>query len=481
MIIEQIYTGCLAQGAYYIQSGNEAAIIDPLRETKPYIEKAALSDVSIKYIFETHFHADFVSGHVDLGKQTGAPIIYGPNANPTFKAQIAKDGDTYKIGDLTIKVLHTPGHTMESTSYLLLDKEGNETALFSGDTLFIGDVGRPDLAQKAAHITQEELAGALFDSLREKIMPLNDNIIVYPAHGAGSACGKNMSKETTDTLGNQKKTNYALRHDMTKAEFIKEVTDGLMPPPAYFPLNVKMNREGYDSFEDVIEKGTNALDPKAFEVLANEMNAILLDTRDAQIFAQAFIPNSINIGIDGNFAPWVGALIPDIKQEILIITDEGREEEVITRLARVGYDNAIGYLSGGIKAWMSIGKKVDKIDVITSDELAKRINEEDGINILDVRKESEYNAEHLLNAAHIPLDYLNEGMNKLNKSETYYVHCAGGYRSMIFNSILRSRGFNHLIDIEGGFKAIKESEKLEISPYVCPSTMKKEKINKTIN
>ncbi|SMD03167.1 MBL fold metallo-hydrolase [Pedobacter nyackensis] len=476
MIIEQIYTGCLAQGAYYIQSGNEAAIIDPLRETKPYIEKAAASDATIKYIFETHFHADFVSGHIDLAKQTGAPIIYGPDANPTFKAQIAKDGDTYKIGDLTIKVLHTPGHTMESTSYLLIDKHGNETALFSGDTLFIGDVGRPDLAQKAVHMTQEELAAMLFDSLRQKIMPLNDDIIVYPAHGAGSACGKNMSKETTDTLGHQKKTNYALRADMTKSEFIKEVTNGLTPPPAYFPLNVKMNREGYDAFEHVLKKGTQALDPKAFEILANETNAILLDTREAQVFGQAFIPNSINIGIDGNFAPWVGALIPDIKQEILIIAEKGREEEIVTRLARVGYDNAIGYLSGGIEAWMSDGKEIDKVEVITSAELALKIEVENGINILDVRKKSEYYAEHLLDAENIPLDYLNEGMNKLDKNKTYYVHCAGGYRSMIFNSILRARGFNQLVDIKGGYNAIKESGKLEVSPYVCPSTMKTEKL-----
>jgi hydroxyacylglutathione hydrolase len=471
MIIDQIYTGCLAQGAYYIQSGNEAAIIDPLREINPYLEKAKANQASIKYVFETHFHADFVSGHIDLSRQTGAPIIYGPNANPSFDAYIAKDGEEFKIGELTIRVLHTPGHTMESTSYLLLDAQGNQKALFSGDTLFIGDVGRPDLAQKAAHMTQEELAGVLFDSLRTKILPLNDDIIVYPAHGAGSACGKNMSKETTDTLGNQKKTNYALRADMTREEFIMEVTYGLAPPPAYFPLNVKMNREGYESFETVLAKGTQALDPEAFEAAANETNAILLDTRDPEVFAAGFVPNSINIGIDGGFAPWVGSLIPDIQQEILIIADEGREEEVVTRLARVGYDHAIGYLKGGIKAWINAGKEIDKIESIDADELAKRITDNENAGILDVRKNTEHYSEHLLDSKNVPLDYINDSMSQLDKSKTYYVHCAGGYRSMIFNSILRARGFNKLIDIKGGFKALKESGKFKISPYVCASTM----------
>ncbi len=470
MILEQIYTGCLAQGAYYIQSGNEAAIIDPLRETKPYLDKASANGATIKYVFETHFHADFVSGHLDLSKQTGAPIVYGPNANPTFKAYIAKDNEEFKLGDLTIRVLHTPGHTMESTSYLLVDENGKETALFSGDTLFIGDVGRPDLAQKAAHMTQEELAGILFDSLRNKIMPLSDDIIVYPAHGAGSACGKNMSKETTDTLGNQKKFNYALRADMTRDEFIKEVTHGLTPPPAYFPLNVQMNREGYESIEKVLEKGTHALDPETFETAANQTGAILLDTREPQTFARAFIPNSINIGIDGSFAPWVGALIPDIKSEILLITDPGREEEVVTRLARVGYDHSIGYLKGGIDAWRAAGKELDHIESITAAELADRMKDSP-VNILDVRKESEHFAEHILNSENVALDYVNENMSQVDKDKTYYVHCAGGYRSMIFNSIMRARGYDNLIDVKGGFKAIKESEKFELSPYVCPSTM----------
>ncbi|HEY0899711.1 MAG TPA: MBL fold metallo-hydrolase [Sphingobacteriaceae bacterium] len=472
MILEQIYTGCLAQGAYYIQSGNEAAIIDPLREIKPYLEKASANGATIKYVFETHFHADFVSGHVDLSKQTGAPIIYGPNANPTFDAYIAKDNEEFKLGDLTIRVLHTPGHTMESTSYLLIDETGKETALFSGDTLFIGDVGRPDLAQKAAHMTQEELAGTLFDSLRNKIMPLSDDIIVYPAHGAGSACGKNMSKETTDTLGNQKKFNYALRANMTRDEFIKEVTHGLTPPPAYFPLNVKLNREGYENIDTVLEKGTQALTPEAFETAANETGAIMLDTRDPQTFAQGFIPNSINIGIDGSFAPWVGALIPDIKSEILLITDPGREEEVVTRLARVGYDYSIGYLKGGIDAWKAAGKEVDHIESITPEELADRIANGAEVNILDVRKDSEHFAEHLLDAENVALDYVNENMSQVDKDKTYYVHCAGGYRSMIFNSILRARGYDKLIDIKGGFKALKESGKFDVSAYVCPSTMK---------
>ncbi|MBC8985298.1 MBL fold metallo-hydrolase [Pedobacter sp. N36a] len=472
MTIEQIYTGCLAQGAYYIQSGNEAAIIDPLREVAPYIEKSLANHATIKYVFETHFHADFVSGHVDLSKQTGAPIIYGPNAKPTYQAHIAKDGEIFKLGDISIKVLHTPGHTMESTSYLLFDELGKETALFSGDTLFIGDVGRPDLAQKAAQMTKEDLAGILFDSLRKKIMPLSDDIFVYPGHGAGSACGKNMSKETTDTLGHQKLSNYALRSDMTREEFIKEVTDGLTPPPAYFPLNVKMNREGYDSFETVLKKGTQALTPEEFELIANETGALLLDTRAAQIFASAFVPNSINIGIDGNFAPWVGTLIPDIQQQILVIADDGREEEVVTRLSRVGYDHAVGYLKGGIESWIKSGRAIDQIQSITAKELANRFDKTP-LNILDVRKASEYFSEHLLNAENTPLDYINDVMAKLDKAKTYYVHCAGGYRSMIFNSILRARGFDHLIDIKGGFKAIKESEKLEVSDYVCPSKMTK--------
>jgi len=470
MVIEQIYTGCLSQGAYYIQSLNEVAIIDPLREVGPYVEKARANGAAIKYVFETHFHADFVSGHLDLSKQTGAPIVYGPNANPTFNAYVARDNEEFKIGDITIRVLHTPGHTMESASYLLFDEMGKASALFSGDTLFIGDVGRPDLAQKAAHLTQEELAGILFDSLRTRIMPLDDDIIVYPAHGAGSACGKNMSKETADTLGNQKKANYALRPDMTREEFIKQVTKGLPPPPAYFPLNVKMNKDGYNSFESVLEKGTRSLSPGAFEEAASETGTVLLDTRDPQVFAMGFVPNSINIGIDGSFAPWVGTLIPDVKQDLLLITDEGREEEVVIRLARVGYDNAIGYLKGGIAAWKAAGKEIDKIESISADELSQRAAAGAEINILDVRKDNEHSAEHVIGSENVALDYLNHSMGMIDKNKTYYVHCAGGYRSMIFNSILKSRGYNKLIDIQGGFIALKKSGKFKISPYSCTLT-----------
>ncbi len=471
MKIEQIYTGCLAQGAYYIQSENEVAIIDPLREVNPYIEKAKANGAQIKFVFETHFHADFVSGHLDLSKASGAPIIYGPTAQPGFEAYIAKDGEVFTLGKVKIKVLHTPGHTMESTCYLLIDENGKETALLSGDTLFIGDVGRPDLAQKAAHLTQEELAGTLFDSLRSKVMTLPDDVIVYPAHGAGSACGKNMSKETSDTLGNQKKFNYALRANMTREEFIKEVTDGLMPPPAYFPENVRMNKMGYESIDQVLEKGTRALSPAEFEAAANETGAILLDTRDAQTFAKGFIPNSINIGLNGSFAPWVGALIPDIKQEILIIDEEGREQEVVTRLARVGYDHAIGFLKGGVEAWKKAGFEMDTIESIDADELAKRQKADPSIHILDVRKHSEHYSEHIIGAENVPLDFINDNMSAIDKDKTYHVHCAGGYRSMVFISILKARGFDKLIDVKGGFKAIKDSGKFKVSDYVCPSTL----------
>ena len=471
MKIEQIYTGCLAQGAYYIQSENEVAIIDPLREVNPYIEKAKANDAQIKFVFETHFHADFVSGHLDLSKASGAPIIYGPTAQPGFDAYIAKDGEVFTLGKVKIKVLHTPGHTMESTCYLLIDENGQETALFSGDTLFIGDVGRPDLAQKAAHLTQEELAGTLFDSLRSKVMTLPDDVIVYPAHGAGSACGKNMSKETSDTLGNQKKFNYALRGNMTREEFIKEVTDGLMPPPAYFPENVRMNKMGYESIDQVLAKGTRALSPAEFEAAANETGAILLDTRDAQTFAKGFIPNSINIGLNGSFAPWVGALIPDIKQEILIIDEECREQEVVTRLARVGYDHAIGFLNGGVEAWKKAGYELDSIESIDADELAKRQEADPSIHILDVRKHSEHYSEHIIGAENLPLDFINDNMSAIDKDKTYHVHCAGGYRSMVFISILKARGFDKLIDVKGGFKAIKDSGKFKVSDYVCPSTL----------
>jgi len=470
MKIEQIYTGCLAQGAYYIESDGEAAVIDPLREVQPYIDKANKDNSKIKYVFETHFHADFVSGHLDLSQKTGAPIVFGPTAKPNFEAVTATDGQEFKLGKVTIKVLHTPGHTMESCCFLLIDETGKETGLFSGDTLFIGDVGRPDLAQKViAELTQEKLAAHLYDSLHNKILPLNDDIIVYPAHGAGSACGKNMSKETTDTLGHQKKTNYALQ-PMSKEVFMKELLTGLTPPPAYFPLNVLMNIQGYDSIDEVLKRGQQALSPAAFEAAANETSAFILDTRDPLTFARGFIPNSVNIGIDGNFAPWVGALIPDIKQEILLVTDEGREEEVITRLARVGYDYTMGYLKGGFEAWKEAGYETDTIKSVTVEELAA-IAENDPINILDVRKKSEYDSEHVMGAENAPLDYINDSMLLVNKDKTYYVHCAGGYRSMIFNSILRARGYENLVDIQDGITAIKESGKFRVSDYVCPTTM----------
>lgn len=471
MKIEQIYTGCLAQGAYYIESEGEAVVIDPLREVNAYLEKAAKDKAQIKYVFETHFHADFVSGHLDLSKKTGAPIVYGPTASPTFEAHVATDNEEFKVGKLTFRVLHTPGHTMESTCYLLIDENGKELALFSGDTLFIGDVGRPDLAQKAASMTQEQLAETLFDSLRNKVMTLPDDIIVYPAHGAGSACGKNMSKETSDTLGHQKETNYALRANMTKAEFVKEVTSGLLPPPAYFPLNVAMNKHGYDSIDEVLQRGTHALSPRAFEVAANETGALVLDTRNPQLFSEGFVPNSINIGIDGGFAPWVGAMIPDIKQEILLVTDPGREEEVVTRLARVGYDYCIGYLDGGFDAWKNAGMEVDQIERVSAEELAEIMANNPDVPVFDVRKKSEYQSEHIVDVENAPLDFINESMLQMPKDKPAYVHCAGGYRSMIFASILRARGYDNLIDVAGGFKAIKDSGKFQVSDYVCPSTL----------
>jgi glyoxylase-like metal-dependent hydrolase (beta-lactamase superfamily II)/rhodanese-related sulfurtransferase len=471
MKVEQIYTGCLAQGAYYIESEGEVAVIDPLREVAPYIERALKDGAKIKYVLETHFHADFVSGHIDLAKETGATIVYGPTASPAFNAHIAKDNEELILGKLKIRVLHTPGHTMESSCFLLIDENGKETGLFSGDTLFIGDVGRPDLAQKVkAELTEELLAEHLFHSLRNKIMPLSDDIIVYPAHGAGSACGKNMSKETTDTLGHQKATNYALRPDMTMQEFKKELLTGLVEPPAYFPLNVLMNIQGYDSISDVLKRGQHALSPAAFEAAANETGALVLDTRASEVFAKGFIPNAINIGIDGNFAPWVGAMIPDIKQQILVVAEPGREEEIVTRLARVGYDYCIGYLEGGFDAWKNAGQEVDMIQQVTVDELAE-IMKDGNVHLLDVRKKSEYDSEHVIDAENAPLDFINDSMLQINKNNTYYVNCAGGYRSMIFNSTLRARGYNNLIDVAGGFKAIKESNKFKVTDYVCPSTM----------
>ncbi len=470
MNIEQIYTGCLAQGAYYIESNGEVAIIDPLREVQPYLDRAKANNATIKYIFETHFHADFVSGHVTLSKQTNAPIIYGPNAETSFDSVIARDGQEFKVGDVTIVVLHTPGHTMESTTYLLRDVNGKDHAIFSGDTLFLGDVGRPDLAQKAATMTQEDLAGILYDSLRTKIMTLADDVIVYPAHGAGSACGKNLSKETVGTIGGQKQNNYALRFDMTKEEFVKEVTNGLLPPPQYFPLNVKMNKEGYEDVQEVIKRGTHALSPKEFEAAANDTDALVLDVRHQDEFAKGHIPRSIFIGIDGGFAPWVGALIGDTKQKILLITPEGREEETITRLSRVGFDHTIGYLNGGFETWKKAAMEYDTVNSILASQFKNEIASNTDIVVFDVRKPGEFTSEHIENAYNAPLDFLNSHLEKFPTNKSSYVHCAGGYRSMIAVSILKSRGIHNLIDVQGGFAAIKK-EGIAVTNYVCPTTL----------
>lgn len=456
MKIEQIYTGCLSQGAYYIESQGEVAIIDPLRETAPYITKASNDKARIKYIFETHFHADFVSGHVELAAKTGATIVYGPGAKTEYEIHEAFDGETFQIGNVKMKVLHTPGHTMESATYLLLDEKGKEYAIFSGDTLFIGDVGRPDLAQDSV-ISQDDLAGFLFDSLREKIMPLPDHVIVYPAHGAGSACGKSMSNETTDLLGNQKKTNYALRADMSKQEFIDEVTEGLLAPPQYFAGNVLMNKTGVKTLDEVLEKGCVALDPEIFETITNQREALVLDTRSAQDFAIGHIPNAIFIGIDGGFAPWVGALIPDLKQPILFVADKGKEEEVVTRLSRVGYDNTLGYLEGGMEAWEKANKEIDTVKSISAIAFATQFKP-GKTKVLDVRKESEYNNQHMVGVRNFPLSRINENMGEVNTNDHYHIHCAGGYRSMIAASILKSRGIHNIVDIAGGFNAIKATK-----------------------
>jgi glyoxylase-like metal-dependent hydrolase (beta-lactamase superfamily II)/rhodanese-related sulfurtransferase len=469
MKVEQIYTGCLAQGAYYIESQGEVAIIDPLREVKPYLEKLEREGAKLKYVLETHFHADFVSGHLDLAKATGATIVFGPTAKPGFEVHSAKDGEVLSLGKVKIKVLHTPGHTMESTTYLLINEDGKPYAIFTGDTLFLGDVGRPDLAVKS-NLTEEELAAHLYDSLRNKIMTLPDDVIVYPGHGAGSACGKSMRSETVGSLGEEKATNYALKADLTKEAFIKEVTTGLLPPPGYFPKNVAMNKMGYESIHEVLNRGLQALNPQAFEAAANETGALLLDTRDPETFAKGFIPNSINIGIDGSFAPWVGALIADIKQPILLIAPEGREEEVVTRLARVGYDHAIGYLKGGVEAWKQAGFDTDHIRSISPEQFADIYQSADPL-VIDVRKPGEFSAEHVEGAKSIPLDFLNDHMAEFTKDQDQYLHCAGGYRSMIAASILKARGFDNVINVQKGFKGIKETS-VPTTNYVCPSTLK---------
>ena len=471
MKIEQIYTGCLAQGAYFITSNGEAAIIDPLRETQPYLDRLKREKVKLKYIFETHFHADFVSGHIDLSKATGAPIVYGPNAACEFDAISATDGQLFEVGNIKIKVLHTPGHTMESTTFLLIDENGKDHAIFSGDTLFIGDVGRPDLAQKAAHMTQDQLAGILYHSLRDKIMTLADDVIVYPAHGAGSACGKNMSKNTVSTIGEQKETNYALRATMTEAEFIKEVTEGLLPPPAYFGMNVAMNKKGYASFDSVFNNGMKKITAVEFEVVAKETDALILDTRHNSEFAKGFIPQSVNIGIDGDFAPWVGALIANVKQPIVLVTDVGNEEETVTRLARVGFDNLIGHLDGGFEAWKKAKFEVDTVNRITADQFAAQIKIGES-KVIDLRRESEYEAEHINEAFSKPLAYINEWVKDINPQEHFYLHCAGGYRSMMAASILQARGYRNFSEIEGGFNAMCQTN-VPRTNFVCQSKVLK--------
>jgi glyoxylase-like metal-dependent hydrolase (beta-lactamase superfamily II)/rhodanese-related sulfurtransferase len=469
MIIEQIYTGCLAQGAYYIVSNGEAAIVDPLREIQPYLDKLKNDGVVLKYIFESHFHADFVSGHVDLSKATGAPIVYGPTANPEFEAIVATDGQEFHVGDLTIVALHTPGHTMESTTYLLRDAAGKDHCIFSGDTLFLGDVGRPDLAQKAASMTQEQLASLLFDSLNNKIMPLADDVIVYPAHGAGSACGKNMMKETVDTLGNQKKMNYALNQPSREA-FIAAVIDGLAPPPAYFGANVAMNKKGYRNVEEVLTQGQTPLTPDSFEAVA-DTGALVLDTRNSADYAVRHIPQSINIGIDGDFAPWVGSMIGDVSQAMLLVTEPGREQEVVTRLTRVGFDNVVGFLDGGINAWVAAGYETDSVNRITADQFAAGFEPETAL-VFDVRKESEYAAEHVDNAYSKPLAYVNDWIKDVNPKEHFTIHCAGGYRSMIAASILKARGYHNFSEVAGGFKAIAATG-VPKTDFVCQSKVMK--------
>ncbi|MFV8355798.1 MBL fold metallo-hydrolase [Flavobacterium sp. XS1P32] len=471
MKIEQIYTGCLAQGAYYITSNTEAVIIDPLRETQPYIDRLEKDGVKLKYIFETHFHADFVSGHLDLSKKTGASIVYGPNASPEFEFISAKDNQVFEIGNIKIKVLHTPGHTMESTTYLLIDADGRDHDIFSGDTLFLGDVGRPDLAQKAATMTQEQLAGLLFHSLRDKIMTLADDVIVYPAHGAGSACGKNMSSETVGSIGDQKATNYALRANMTEKEFITEVTDGLLPPPAYFGMNVAMNKKGIESFDVVFNNGMRAINATEFEEVAQETGALILDTRNNGDFAKGFIPQSINIGINGDFAPWVGTLIGDVKQSILLVTDIGMEEETVTRLTRVGFDNIIGHLKNGVEAWARAGFDIDIVNRITADQFEKEVKIGES-KVIDVRKESEYEAEHVEDAYSRPLASINEWLKNINPEEHFFMHCAGGYRSMMAASILQARGYRNFSEIEGGYNAIAKTT-VSKTDFVCQSKVLK--------
>lgn len=472
MKIEQIYTGCLAHAAYYIESNGEAAIVDPLREIQPYLDRIEHNGVQLKYIFETHFHADFVSGHINLANKTGAAIVYGPTSMQTgFEMYVGTDGELFKLGDIQIKLIHTPGHTMESSCFLVYDENGKGHGIITGDTLFINDVGRPDLAQHViAELTQDKLARHLYHSLRNKIMPLPDDLIVYPNHGAGSACGKNMSKETTDTLGNQKRTNYALNSALTEDEFVVAILTGLTAPPQYFPKNVLMNIQGYESMDNVMHRGHKPYDAKTFELIANETQALILDTRPASEFAKGFIPNSINIGLDSNFAMWVGELITDIRQEILLVAENKEKvDEAIIRLSRVGYDYAIGYLDGGFTTWVKSGKEIDKVFRITAEQLENHYNRKKH-TIIDVRKQSEFQSEHLLDAINIPLNILADHISDFPKNQPFILYCAGGYRSMIAASILKQRGYANFVDVVGGFDAIKKTT-IPRTDYVCPTTL----------
>ncbi|APA91908.1 MULTISPECIES: MBL fold metallo-hydrolase [Myroides] len=471
MKIEQIYTGCIAHAAYYVESNGEAAIFDPLRDVEPYLERAKSDDAVIKYVFETHFHADFVSGHLDIMEKTGAKIVFGPTAAPSYEAVIAEDNQVFKLGDIQIKVLHTPGHTMESSTYLIIDEEGKEHAIISGDTLFIGDVGRPDLVQLVkSEITEEILARHLFQSLRNKIMVLPDEVIVYPNHGAGSACGKNMSKETVDTLGNQKKTNYALRADMTEDEFVVELLTGLATPPQYFPKNVLMNITGYEQLDTILDRGKTPMSIEAVKEQMKKKEVILLDTRMPQAFSEGFVPSSINIGLNGQFAVWVGELIKDIKAPIVLITEPGKEEESMIRLSRVGYDNTIGYLEGGIEAWKNAGEPIHTITRVTPQEMDRLYLEDKGV-LLDVRKINEFRSEHLEDSVSLPLNELEDKIDVMSKEKKYIIYCAGGYRSMMAASILYKYGITNLVDVLGGYNAISKESTLDHTDFVCPTSM----------
>lgn len=473
MKIEQLFTGCLAEMAYYFESNGEAAIVDPLRETDPYIKMAENDGAKIKYIFITHFHADFVSGQVDLAKKTGATIVFGPNAKTDYDVHVAKDGEIFPLGDIKIKLLHTPGHTMESSSYLIIDEKEDTPYILTGDALFIGDVGRPDLAVKS-DLTQADLAGHLYDSLRKKIMPLPDDILVYPGHGAGSACGKNMSSETFDTLGNQKRTNYALRADMTKEEFIKEVTTGLKTPPQYFPLNVKLNKEGADkSYDEVVSEGTTPLGAEDFLKLSERKDIMVIDTRSKASYTNTgTVPGAWWIGLDGSFAPWVGALIGDVNQKVIfVVDDEAKAHEAVTRFSRIGFDNTLGYLAGGgVADWVAHGYPLDKIESVSAAGFEKKFLKEEVQEALDVRKESEYISEHIVGVENFPLDKIKDNLDKLDPKKEYYVHCGSGYRSLIAASIMKAHGIENVVDIRGGFKDLIETG-LTKTEYVCPSTL----------